>query len=99
MLKLEISNIEGYLYYLKDQMNNKHILNLEFFDIEKEPEVGNIIYINDNLLNPKYEGYSSSYTFGGLNNEYGKPNINIEDVDVIKLVIEDKEIYLKRLYG
>ena len=38
MLKLEITNKDGYLYYLIDEKNNEYVLNLEFLDIEKTPE-------------------------------------------------------------
>ena len=51
------------------------------------------------LLNKQYDGYSTSYTFGSLESKYGKENISMDDVDVIKVVISGMEIYLKRLYG
>ena len=55
--------------------------------------------MNFNFINPMYDGYSTNYIFGNLDNVYGKPNIDINDIDVIKLVIKHREIYLKRLYG
>jgi hypothetical protein len=65
----------------------------------EQPKVEDVIYINKELLNPKYDGYSTSYTFGNLNSEYGKKDIAMDDIDVIKYVCNDKEIFLKRLYG
>ena len=99
MVKLEIVETKNYEYNLKDENENNYILNLEFLDIAEKPKNGDIIYINHELLNSKYEGYSTSYTFGNLENKYGKNNIDINDIDVIKLVIGERAIYLKRLYG
>ena len=55
--------------------------------------------MNLNFINPMYDGYSTNYIFGDLENKYGKPNIESTDIDVIKLITKNKEIYLKRLYG
>ena len=60
-------------------------------------DIGNYIFFSKELLYPKYEGYSTSYVFGDLNNNYGKNNIELIDVDVIKVMTNDKYIYLKRL--
>lgn len=99
MIKLEIVNKNNYEYKFKDERGNNYILDLEFLDIKGKPEIGDYIYMHEKLLNPKYEGYNTSYTFGSLGNKYGKENIVIGDVDIIKFVIDKKEIYLKRLYG
>ena len=84
---------------VKDEKENKYTLNLDFFDIEESPKVGDYIYISAELLNPKYAGYSTSYTFGKLENKYGKENVSMNDIDVIKVVTNNLEIYQKRLYG
>ena len=99
MLKLDIVNIDNYLYNLKDEENNNYKLNLDFFDIKEKLKIGDCIYISEELLDPKFEGYSTSYTFGSLDSKYGKSNIEIRDIDVIKIETDHKEIYLKRLYG
>ncbi len=99
MIKLKIVNIENYKYNLENEDKHNYVISLEFFDIEEKPKVGDYIYINKELLNSKYEGYSTSYTFGSLENKYGKEDISINDIDVIKVVLEKMEIYLKRLYG
>ena len=99
MVKLKILNISNYDYELEDMKDNKYTLNLEFLDIEEKPEVGDYISISAELLNPRYAGYSTNYTFGSLDNEYGRKNISPIDIDVIKLEIDSKEILLKRLYG
>lgn len=99
MVKLKIINIKSYLYDLKDEKGDKYILNLEFFDLAEKPKAGDYIYMKKELLDPKYDGYSTSYTFGSLESKYGKENITTDDIDVIKIVIDNKQIYLKRLYG
>lgn len=99
MIKLEIINKNDYEYKVKDESGKTYILNLEFFDIQELPKEKDYIYISEELLDNKYDGYSTSYTFGGLDSIYGKENIEMNDVDVIKLVIDRNEIYLKRIYG
>ena len=99
MIKLKIINKNKYEYYLKDKEENNYIVRLDFYDIEKEPKIGDYIYFSKELLNSKYSGYSTRYTFGNIKSKYGKKNISIDDIDVIKVVIDKTEIYLKRLYG
>lgn len=99
MIKLKITNKDNYIYNLKDEKENDYILNLEFFDINESIKDGDYIHISAELLNPRYAGYSTSYTFGNLNNKYGKDNFESIDIDVIKIEKNEKEIYLKRIYG
>lgn len=99
MTKLKIVDKKKYEYNLEDENNNKYNLVLDFFDIKDKPKIGDYIYMRKDLLNPKYDGYSTSYVFGNLENKYGKENISIDDIDIIKVVMDDLEIYFKRLYG
>ena len=99
MVKLKIINIDGDIYNLKDTKENNYTLNLEFFDIDKKPQIGDYIYMSSELLNPRYEGFSTNYVFGTLEDTYGKKDIDLIDIDIIKVVINNLEIYLKRLYG
>ena len=99
MIKLRITASNERLYEFEDENNKKYLLNLEFFDLEEPLEVGNQILMNPELLNPTYDGYSIGYTFGNLDNIYGRANLPLDDIDVIKIIKQDKEIYLKRLYG
>lgn len=99
LIKLTIESINGFQYVLVDENDNEYKFNIEFLDLEKPLQFKNDIYINAELLNPKYEGYSTSYTFGGLESVYGRSNLALDDIDVIKVVTDEKEIYLKRLYG
>lgn len=99
MIKLELIDKKDYIHKFKDNNDKLYTLNLEFLDIEKEIEVGDYISFSAELLNPRYAGYSTNYTFGSLESKYGKDKIKLNDIDVIKIQTEDKEIYLKRLYG
>lgn len=99
MVKLQIINKIGHVYTFKDIYNKCFDIDIEFLDIEDQPQIGEVVFIKEELLNPQYEGYSTSYTFGSLQNKYGKQNILIDDIDIIKLISNEKEIYLKRLYG
>ena len=99
MVKLKIINKNNYDYTLKDEEGRIYNFNLEFLDVEEKIEVGDYISFSEQLLNPKYEGYSASYTFGNLDSKYGKSNIELNDIDVIRVEENEKSIYLKRLYG
>ena len=99
MLKLKVEEKKDNKYFLTDRDGNRYELNFEFFDIEKEPEKSDYISIPAELLNPNYKEYSSYLSFGGLKNICGRNGDKLDDTDIIKLEIDDKEIYLKRLYG
>ncbi len=99
MIRLEIVGRDDYLFKLKDDMDKLYTVDLEFLDVEDYIKVGDYINISAELLNPRYAGYSTSYTFGSLASKYGKDKIQLNDIDVIKIETADKETYLKRLYG
>ena len=99
VLRLIIKEINGYEYIFEDESNNEYKFNLEFLDLEKPLQIKNEIEINKELLNPKYDGYSTNYTFGSLDSVYGRNNLSLDDIDIIKVITDEKEIYLKRLYG
>lgn len=58
--------------------------------MEKEIKVGDYINFSAELLNPRYAGYSTSYTFGSLESKYGKDKIKLNDIDIIKIETDDK---------
>lgn len=99
MVSLKIEKINKNLYILKDINESGYELTLKFWDIDIIPNVDDTIYMNEQLLSKSYEGYSTFYTFGSLENVYGKSNISLDDIDVIKLCSNGKTYYLKRLYG
>ncbi len=99
MIRLKIEKKENQTYFLRDEQSKEYSLNFEFFDIEKEPEVNDYIHLSAELLNPRYKEYTTYFSFGNLDNICGRADASIGDIDVIKVEMADKEIYLKRLYG
>lgn len=93
--KLIIEKIEGIKYSLIDDKNVKYNLTLEFHDLENPIKEKNIIYINEETLkNP-----NTLYSFGSLSSKYGKVVTPKDYEDLLILIVDNKEIYLKRLYG
>ncbi len=93
MKKLKIEKINGFRYFLKDKNNNTYELHLEFHDTESIIKSGDIIYLDEYLLNQ-----NTLLTFGKLNSKYGK-EIKDDDKDIIVIESDNKRITLKRLYG
>ena len=85
MKKVKVVGIDKYLVSLEDSNNNKYQKNIEFYDIELKE--GDIIYISDEVLKEP-----NVYTYG--------PLITATNMDdVIKIIKDDKSIYLQRYYG
>lgn len=99
MKKLKIVKKDNYLYTLEDKDNKQYILNIEFQDIEINPNINNYIYLSEKLLDKNYKEYSSMYTFGLLDSIYGRKITNDNSPDIIRIDTKEKSIYLKRLYG
>ena len=93
---LVIERVNDYEYFLKDSDMNEYILNMEFYDIDKLPSVGDKINMHKNMIN-NLDNYL--YVFGSVDGLYGKKIDNLLDEDVIVLLIDNKKIYLKRFYG
>ena len=88
MIKTEILNIDSYDYILSDGINN-YKLNLEFYDLDNKLNIGDTMYIPKKLLIN-----NGVYTYGKIN-ENKKENID----EYIKIISNNKEIYLQRYYG
>ena len=101
MVRLKIIEKNENQYKLINDDGEVCDLTIQFFDISNEeiPQVNDYINISAELLNPRYISYTTSFVFGGLDNICGKSNLSLNDIDVIEIEKEDKEIYLKRLYG
>ena len=99
MLRLKVENINNFEYELTDENREEYNINIELIDVEDSIDIGDYIHIEEILLNPEYEGYSSNYLFGYLDNKYGRENLAFGNIDIIKIEKEDEEILLKRLYG
>ena len=93
---LVIERVNDYKYFLKDSDMNEYILNMEFYDIDKIPSVGDKINMHKNMIN-NLDNYL--YVFGSVDRIYGKKIDNLLDEDIIILLMNNKKIYLKRFYG
>ena len=67
MKKLKVIKVGEVKYSLQDKDNNIYQLYLEFHDIENKIKVGDIVYLNEYLLNENI-----LLAFGSLNSLYGK---------------------------
>lgn len=93
MIKLKIKKIDNFKYYLNDDNNKEYELKIEFHDID-EPKVNDYILLDESLLNIDY-----LLAFGSLKSSYGHTIKSSQDKDVIVIISDNKEIFLKRLYG
>ena len=93
MQKLIINKIDNYNYELQDKDDNIYNINIEFYDLYKKIQVGNVLYMDEELLKEKM------LNFGSLDNECGKVITDSADKDIVVLVINDEKNYLKRIYG
>lgn len=103
MIKLRIYKILENVYYFHDINDNSYNLTIEFYDLDEMPKVNEYIFMDKSLLNPNYKGYSPVYAFAKIESNYGKKisldNMENNIIDLIKIQKNDKNIYLKRLYG
>lgn len=93
MLKLKIINIESYKYTLEDINNKLYNINIQFYGLKEDLKINDYIYICEKILNK-----STLYSFGPLNSIYGK-STNLKEDELIKIISNSEEIYLKRYYG
>lgn len=94
MIKLDIIKIDGYRYTLRDINDKEYKLNIEFYDIDFKVDIGDILYINEDIINNR-----ETLRFGSIDSEYGRKIESELDKDIIVIDKNDKKYYLKRLYG
>lgn len=94
-VSLKIKRINKFNEYILQDVKTKkkHRLILEFYGIN--PKVGDLIMINEKLLDPKSEHYIQSYAFEKL----GEIENNLDETDLAGLMSNDKKYVLKRMYG
>ena len=97
MVKLQIIRTDAYNKYLllntKTQANLSLIL--EFYGVNS-PTVGDIIAINEKLLDPSYEGFCQPYAFKLCENKVSMPK---DDAEYVALKSGKFSYVLKRIYG
>lgn len=91
-VSLKIKRINKFNEYILQDVktNKKHRLILEFYG-----KVGDLIMVNEKLLDPKSEHYIQSYAFEKL----GEIESNLDETDLAGLMSNDKKYVLKRMYG
>ncbi len=94
-LSLKIMQINKFNEYILQDVKTKktHRLILEFYGIN--PKVGDMILLNEKLLDPKSDLYVQSYAFEELD---GNEN-NLDEMDLAGLITNNKKHILKRMYG
>ena len=85
---------DSYVYTLKDTDNNMYQFNIEFYNIEKNPEVGDYLFMSEKILQE-----NTFLSFDILESEYGRKIENANDDDLVVLIINEEKIYLKKVYG
>ena len=87
MKKVKIVDIKDFDYTLEVD-GKKYTRNFDFYDVK--PKIGDYIYVPDKILTEL-----NFFTYGPIDS---KEN-NIKEDDIIKVVSDDKQLYLKRYYG
>lgn len=97
MVKLKIIKVNNYNNYnlINVDTNDMYSLFLEFYGINK-PKAGDLIAIDERLLNPSYEGYCQPYAFKLCENKVSVPQ---NDAEYIALKTGEFSFVLKRIYG
>jgi len=87
MKKVIIKDINNYDYVLVDKDNKSYIKNIEFYSKYK-PNINDIIYLDDELLNDNLLAFDEIYDI-----------TNVDKRDIIKVVNANNEYYFQRRYG
>ena len=96
MIRLKIKEINNSLYVLEDINNNVYELTIYFYDIDNKVKVNDYLYMQEKLLSKiNY----SIISLGVLDSMYGKVIEELTDEDLVILITNNKNIYLKRYYG
>jgi len=91
MKKLKILNINKYEYKLIDDRDNIYQLNIEFYNVNKKPQINDFIYVSNGLIN-EFK-INKIYSFGEIK------KISSDKNDYIALKSKEDLIYLERYYG
>ena len=96
MIRLKIKEINKSLYVLEDINNNVYELTIYFYDIDNKVKVNDYLYMQEKLLSKINHSIISLVV---LDSMYGKVIEEITDEDLVILITNNKNIYLKRYYG
>jgi len=100
MRKLVIVKKEDNEYTLKDLASGDvYKLEITFFDLDENPDVGDVIAMHKEQLDPSYIEYTKEFYFGGLDKPYGRAVKDKDHLDFIAVNVKGKKTGLKRFFG
>lgn len=94
---LDIANFGTYTLYNREQNKEYHLM-LEFHDIP-QPEIDDVIFLHEALLDPTSTIYTQPYSFGALDSAHGREMRVLDKTEIIKLKLKGQDVILKRIYG
>lgn len=97
LTKLQVQNKNDNTYDLINDNNKQYKFTIYFYDIDYTNIIN--IYMSNELLDPNYIEYSTTYQFGPIGKIYGRKLTNKTIQDVIILETKDNTFYLQRYYG
>ena len=99
MQEFIIKNIQGVDLLLENHAGEEKKMKMKFFDLPREIQKGDKIFIHSELLDKNYKEFADVYYFGDIKSDYGRDIQDKNNPDFFILVQDNKEIFLKRFYG
>ena len=100
MVELKIVEKQDREYNLENtKTKEQYKFQIKFFDLEKEVVVGDILLMNEALLDVSYIEYSRKLQFGALDEPYGRKIDSRDHKDLLCVKKGNEEYWLKRFFG
>lgn len=96
MKKLEIEEVNGTKFLLRDEDGNLYRGNFEIYGLNKIPKVKDIMYLNEDFLEQLNDNLLS---FGPITTRYGTIIEKENDFNLLVYEKEDRKGYFKKFYG
>lgn len=100
MEELVVVGVEDRTYTLEHVSSKKqYVFKIKFYDLEKEVVTGDVLMVNECLLDENYKEYSRKLQFGALDEPYGRKIDSREHKDLLCVKKDGEEFWLKRFFG
>lgn len=100
MVELKIVEKQDREYTLQNiETKETYNFQINFYDLEKEVVVGDVLVLNEALLNKGYREYSRKLQFGALDQPYGRKIDSKDHKDLLCVKKNGEEYWLKRFFG
>ena len=100
MVELRIVEKQDREYTLENvETKQQYKFQIKFFDLEQEVVVGDMLMINEALLDKGYIEYSTKLQFGALDKPYGRKIESKDHKDLLCVKKNGQEYWLKRFFG